>query len=1028
MAQTINLGKLRLDWRGDYNPSTAYVANDIVTYRNQQWVCTQPTRSATFVGSQTGTALTITSVNPITPEAGVNIFSTSAGTTITVASTAGLQTGNRFVVSGNSGGGLVGGATYWVGNVLSNTTLTLATTLANAVAGSYITFTAVTFGSSSVGNPIMSGTTFQAFGAPAVGHTVVGSTAPINIINATGTGTIATLTFATQPTATPFASGSTIVVQGITPFGYNGSFVVITSTATTVTYDNTTTATLQLVSFGTVSSIATTSTITVAAAGFAAGSYTTSKSIAVDTGSITWSTIFANSTPSATNSYWSTFTQMFNNQGNWITGQTYAPGDVVLYSSPGALQNIPTTVTANYSLNRSVVQAYQCILAHTASNTGTNITPADATYWTPMNRKGILGAQTAPNSLLSSYQLGVYSNQNNSNLVFPNRGIAFDNTSQYYGGATKNTTDSPTFGYVAANGQVMAWGRDVTGSLGYPDSLQMNGAGSANNNSALNSVTFPFYDYWRSTSGGGSGIHATPDGGIPRVIQWEKSYDRNLVLMNSGEVFSWGKGDAGENGDLGNVARGYPVRVGGTLAAVYGSTAPTGTTFLNGTRFTAGHVWFNVRIKRISMSGGCGDPRAGAHCLALDESGQLWVWGANASGQLGMNAIDPTATLQTTAQTMPQVLPRTAFTTAANPAGQSVVAMWACGAGTQGWSYAVTQDGNLWAWGENRSGQLGDGTTSTRFAPVQISNVGGQPSTFFGSGAVGNVVKVQVLDDASGTTFGCAAILTSTGQVFCTGNNASGWMGFATATVNAWTNIGGGPGSSGNRVARDFWLFGTGGRYATLMQRDRNTGASWSAGFNAHGQLGASGLGVSSSNTFAINRMNVGGTLYNLINVKQLAFTSNGTLCTATVVLDNGMGFSIGYNLFGQASIGYSNNAQQIANMYNTYTLAAAVPALPGAQTANEPNGIELVASYVWQPMRTPPGMQGNLADCMGYGFDTNSFWLMWVNNDGRVMLSGSYGISGTYFNPWGQIRVAGGSTTAGSNWHTETMSIPITD
>lgn len=1028
MAQTINLGKLRLDWRGDYNPSTAYVANDIVTYRNQQWVCTQPTRSATFLGSQTGTTLTITSVSPITPEAGVNIFSTAAGTTVTVASTAGLQTGNKFIVSGNSGGGLVDGVTYFVGNVLSNTTLTLATTYANAIAGSYITFTANTFGSSSVGNPIMTGTLFNAFGSPAVGHTIVGSTTPINVINATGTGAIATLTFATQPTSTPFASGSTIVVQGINPFGYNGSFIVITSTATTVTYANTTTAVMQSGSFGTVSGIATTNTITVAPAGNGIGTYTVSKSVAITTGSISWSTIFASSTPSETNGYWSTFTQMFNNQGNWTTGQTYAVGDVVLYSTPGSLQNTPSTVTANYSLNRSVVQAFQCILAHTASNTGTNITPVDATYWTPMNRKGVAGAQTAPNSLFSSYQLGVYSNQNNSSLVFPNRGIAFDNTSQYYGGATKNTTDSPSFGYVAANGQVMAWGRDVNGSLGYPDSVQQNGAGSANNNSALNSVTFPFYDYWRSTSGGGSGVHATPDGGIPRVIQWEKSYDRNLVLMNSGEVFSWGQGNQGENGDTGGVARGYPVRVGGTLTAVYSSTNPTGTAFLNGTRFTAGHAWFNVRIKRISMSGGCGDPVTNSHCLALDEAGQVWVWGTNTNGQLGMNAIDPTATQQNTNQTMPQQLPRTAFITGANPAGQSVVAIWACGAGSQGWSYAVTQDGNLWAWGYNVSGQLGDGTTSTRFAPVQISNVGGQPSTFFGSGAVGNVIKIQVLDDRSGTTFAAAAILTSTGQIFCTGNNASGWMGFATASVNVWTNIGGGPGSSGNSTCRDFWLFGTGGRYATLMQRDRNTGASWSAGYNAYGQLGASGLGTSSSNTFAVNRMNVGGTLYSLVNVKQLAFTSNSTFCTATVVLDNGMGFSIGYNLQGQASIGYSQNAQQIANMYNTYTLAAAVPALPGAATASEPNGIELVASYVWQPVRTPPGMQGNLADCMGYGFDTASFWLMWVNNDGRVMLSGSYGISGTYFNPWGQIRIAGGTTTAGSNFHTETMSIPITD
>lgn len=55
---------------------------------------------------------------------------------------------------------------------------------------------------------------------------------------ASGTGTTATLTFATQASA-PFPVGSSIIVSGVTPTAYNGTFVVTACTTTSVSYAST---------------------------------------------------------------------------------------------------------------------------------------------------------------------------------------------------------------------------------------------------------------------------------------------------------------------------------------------------------------------------------------------------------------------------------------------------------------------------------------------------------------------------------------------------------------------------------------------------------------------------------------------------------------------------------------------------------------------------------------------------------------------------------------------------------------------
>lgn len=75
------------------------------------------------------------------------------------------------------------------------------------------------------------------------GCSVTSSSLRINNMTTTaasGNGSVATLTFAVQASA-PFPIGSTIIVGGVTPSAYNGTFVVTACTTTTVSYASTAT-------------------------------------------------------------------------------------------------------------------------------------------------------------------------------------------------------------------------------------------------------------------------------------------------------------------------------------------------------------------------------------------------------------------------------------------------------------------------------------------------------------------------------------------------------------------------------------------------------------------------------------------------------------------------------------------------------------------------------------------------------------------------------------------------------------------
>ena len=105
-----------------------------------------------------------------------------------------------------------------------------------------------------------------------------------------------------------------------------------------------------------------------------------------------------------------------------------------------------------------------------------------------------------------------------------------------------------------------------------------------------------------------------------------------------------------------------------------------------------------VAASVVRLAGGKG------HSLALRADGRLMAWGWNASGQLGLGT--PAGSDQATPVAIPGL--------------QDVAGL---SAGTLH-SLAVRSDGQLFAWGNNAYGQLGDGSLVDRRTPVALPRLG----------------------------------------------------------------------------------------------------------------------------------------------------------------------------------------------------------------------------------------------------------------------------------------------------------------
>ncbi len=287
-----------------------------------------------------------------------------------------------------------------------------------------------------------------------------------------------------------------------------------------------------------------------------------------------------------------------------------------------------------------------------------------------------------------------------------------------------------------ANGQVFAWGSNVVGQLGNGSNTSSNVPVAVSTAGVLSSKT----------------VTATANGAL-----------HGLAVAN-GQVYAWGGNSDGQLGNGSNTNSNVPVAVstagvlsGLTVTAVAGG-ADHSLAIANGQPYAWGYngdgelgngsnTDSNVPVA-VSTAGVLAGKTVTAvaagndHNLAV-ANGQAYAWGSNSNGQLGNGS--------NTSSNVP-----VAVSTAGVLSGKTVTAV----AAGEFQSLAVA-NGQVFAWGYNGDGELGNGTTTDSNVPVAVTSF--------------VLSSLDVTEVAAGE--GSSYALTNTGRLFAWGDNTYGQLG-----------------------------------------------------------------------------------------------------------------------------------------------------------------------------------------------------------------------------------------------------------
>jgi alpha-tubulin suppressor-like RCC1 family protein len=362
-----------------------------------------------------------------------------------------------------------------------------------------------------------------------------------------------------------------------------------------------------------------------------------------------------------------------------------------------------------------------------------------------------------------------------------------------------------------------------------------------------------------------------------------------LAIKSDGTLWGWGQNGnlLGLNGNMANQS--LPIQIGTandwmTVSAGANHSLAVKT---NGTLWAwgsgifgqLGNGAFNNATWTVTQLGTANDwlkvSAGSAYSLAIKNTGTLWAWGLNTTGQLGIGSI------------VNQNLPTQV----------GISSNWSEIEAGHEHALALDNLGFVWAWGNNTFGQLGDGTNTTSLSPIQITTIPGW------------------LDISAG--FDHSLFLNGFGFIFSCGNNTNGQLGDGT---NSASNVMIPMTSTGTQF--QYIAVSAGQTHSMAIQ---NNGTLSTCGLNNQGQLGLGNF----ANTNALTQVGI-GTNWAAISA---GFVHSEAMETTTDL------WSAGRGLEGQLGVGSFTNSNLLVMVNcPTPTLANETHSLDKAEISLYPN------------------------------------------------------------------------------------------